>query len=237
MDHEQSPLAPPRRVRIGAIALAIVVQLVLAAFLVRALAPGFTARVAEAVVSTFTVTVTTPPPSPPPARALEAAGAAGDAGRKAVPRADNAPKAKVPLAPKPAPQAAGTGDADTSGARDNGSGTGASGPGTGPGAGGSGSGQGGGLTRKAEKIAGEIRDKDYPKANRALRLGNSVTIAISVSAEGKPTGCRVLRPSPDAEADALTCKLALERFRFHPATDAQGRAVASVFGWKQWWYY
>lgn len=237
MDEERSPLEPPRRVRMVAAVLVVLVQLALAVVLVRALAPNFSARVANAVVSTFTVTVETPPLPEPPKKEVEAAGAAGAAGKKAVPRPENAPKPKVAIAAKPAPEAASSGDANSSGARDAANGTGAGGAGTGPGSGGAGSGQGGGLTRKAEKIAGEILDKDYPKEGRAVRLGNSVTVAINVSAEGKPTGCRVLRASPDPAADALTCKLAVERFRFRPATDAQGRPAASVFGWKQWWYY
>ena len=35
-----------------------------------------------------------------------------------------------------------------------------------------------------------------------------------VGTDGKPTACRVARPSRDAEANAITCRLALQRFRF-----------------------
>ncbi|WP_374530130.1 TonB family protein [Novosphingobium sp.] len=236
-DDQDQLLRTPRRTRLAAFVGAALLQIVVVFGLVRAFAPQFAEQAMKAVVSTFSVTVTTPPPQPEPAKEIDAAGAAGEAGRKAVARAENAPPPKVPIAAKPAPRAARTGDANSSGAKDVGEGTGAAGAGLGTGNGNDGNGQGGGLTRKAEKISGTIAEKDYNKANRALRLGNSVTIAITVGADGKPTGCRVVRRSPDPEADALTCRLAVERFRFRPATDTQGNPVASVYGWQQRWFY
>jgi len=44
------------------------------------------------------------------------------------------------------------------------------------------------------------------------------------------------KPSPDAEADAITCRLARERFRFRPATDRAGNPIESEFGWQQRWF-
>lgn len=236
-DEGELDISAPRRTRLGVALVVVLLHVVAVLALIRAFAPQFAEETVNAVVATFSVTVTTPPPQPEPAKEIEQAGAAGEAGRKAVARAENAPKPKVPLAPKPAPNAASTGDANTSGAKDAGAGTGAGGTGSGTGSGTGGNGPGGGLTRKAEKISGTIAEKDYNKANRALRLGNSVTIAIHVGADGKPTGCRVVRHSPDPEADALTCRLAVERFRFRPATDTQGNPVASVYGWQQRWFY
>ena len=61
-------------------------------------------------------------------------------------------------------------------------------------------------------------------------------LLIAVSAEGKATACRIVRPSKDAQANAITCALALQRFRFKPATDGQGNPVASTYGWRQRWY-
>lgn len=226
---------PPVRVRIGVALLVIVLHLLAIAALIRALAPNFVGQVTQAVVSTFSVTITTPPPSPAPQAAPEAAGGAGASGRKAVARAVKAEASKIDLTKAHAPLAASSGSAETSGAGPAGTGTGAQGTGQGTGSGAGG--DGAGLARKVEKIGGAIRDKDYPKEGRAARLGNSVTIALDVSAEGRPTACRIVHPGPDPAADAITCKLALERFRFRPASDRQGNPVASVFGWKQWWYY
>lgn len=234
-DEDGADLSAPRRTRIGVFLLVALLHVAAVLVLIRAFAPQLAHEAVEAVVSTFSVTVTTPPPEP--ARQDKAAGGAGAAGKQALARPESAPRPRIPVAAHPAPQAASSGAADTSGAKESGTGTGAGGVGSGTGSGAGGSGQGGGLARKAEKIAGDIAEKDYDKANRALRLGQSVIIAINVNAEGRPTGCRVVRAGPDPAADALTCRLAVERFRFHPATDAQGNPVPSIFGWQQRWFY
>ena len=86
--------APPRTRRLVA-ALVIGLHVVAVLGLIQAFAPGFTALVAEQVISTFTVTVTTPPPSPKPPeppRAPDKMGAAAPVGKKAVPKAAAAPK-------------------------------------------------------------------------------------------------------------------------------------------------
>ena len=64
-----------------------------------------------------------------------------------------------------------------------------------------------------------------------------MVVAITVGTAGKPTACRVPRPSRDAEANAITCRLAMQRFRFRPATDSAGNPIVSTFGWKQTWFY
>jgi periplasmic protein TonB len=46
----------------------------------------------------------------------------------------------------------------------------------------------------------------------------------------------VIRPSPDPEADAIVCRLAEQRFRFRPATDAAGNPVPATYGWRQEWF-
>jgi protein TonB len=235
----EADLRAPRPVRLAAMVMAGLLHLAAAVLLVRAFAPGFTAEVARRVVSTFTVTVTAPEPEPKPAPAAaapEAAGAAGVAGDKARPRAVAAPVPKISLAKPPAPPVAGTGSADRAGAA-LGSGTGAGGPGSGTGAGGSGSGSGGGGGTPLVKIAGDINSaRDYPIASRALRLGDYVEIWLTVGTDGRPSACKVARASRDAAADAITCHLAMERFRFRPALDASGAARIATYGWRQRWF-
>lgn len=237
MGEEPADLSAARGTRVGVIVLVALLHVAALLGLIRAFAPDFTAQVTRTVLSTFSVTVVTPPPAPQPSKEPEPAGAAAEAGKKAVAREVKADKPKVDIAKTPAPKAASTGSANSSGAKDAGAGTGAGGQGSGTGSGTGGTGTGGGLTRKVEKIAGEINSaKDYPRDTRDLRKDDYVIIAITVSAEGKPTACRIHRPSKDAQANAITCTLALQRFRFKPATDAQGNPVASTYGWRQRWY-
>lgn len=232
----RADITSSRRTRIGvAIAVALFHILVLIA-LIRAFAPDMPDRVARQALEALNVTITAPP-SPEPAQDAERAGAAAEAGRKAVPKETAAPKPKIVLAEKPAPPVKSTGAADTSGARDTGQGTGAGGQGTGTGSGSGGDGQGAGRASKAQKIEGDINSaRDYPRATRDIRIGSDVIIALTVGTDGRVTDCRVHRASRDAEADRITCRLAMERFRFRPATDKAGNPVISTYHWRQWWF-
>jgi periplasmic protein TonB len=216
---------------------AIVLLHVLAIYgLMRAFVPDFTAAVEQQVLSSFTVTVTTPPP-PPPKPAPKAAGAEGAAGRKALPKEVIAPKPKLVIAsPSPAPRASSSGDAVTSGARESGDGTGAGRQGSGTGAGGSGSGSGGGAPTKPVHIGGAISnasDFPIPPGGREARIGKSVTVLLTISPSGRAVACRVITPSGFPESDQIVCRLAMERLRFKPASNAAGEPVTGTFGWRQ----
>ena len=243
MQADDLDLRPPRAARLG-FAFAIVLLHLAALYgLMRAFAPDFTAATIDRALSVFDVAVPPPPePSPPqPEKQPDPApdeGVAGDAGHKAAPRVVAAPKTRLPVAKTPAPPRAGTGNDNSAGAAEAGIGPGAGGAGSGPGSGRGGAGGGGMPVRKLEKIAGDINSaRDYPKATRAQRVGHSVTILLSVDAEGRVTDCQVSQPSPDPAADTITCRLASERFRFRPALDAQGNAVPGKYAWRQRWFY
>lgn len=229
-----------RRPRWWLIALVMLGHLAAFYGLIRVFAPGAVASIERSVLSTFNVTVTAPPPPPPPAaQPVPDEGAAGEEGRKAVPKPVTAPTPKITTRPTPVPRASSTGAASTSGASASGDGTGASGSGEGTGSGRGGGGQGGIAVSKPVKIAGDINsaaDFPVPPGGRQARFGTSVTVFMTVTAEGRATDCRVVRPSPDREADAIVCRLAEQRFRFRPATDAEGRPVAASYGWRQEWF-
>lgn len=236
---EQQEKMPPGR-RIGVFALVALLHVLAALGLVRALAPDFSARAVDGVLSTFTVTITAPPPpppSPPPPRPQREAAAAAPAARKAVAAATTAPPAKIPLPQKPAPRAGSTGAASTAGASTSGSGTGGGGIGAGTGSGAAGNGDGAGAVTKAEKTAGDINSaRDYPRETRDVRDGDFVIIAMTVGTDGRASNCHIIRASRDPQSDAITCRLAESRFRFRPASDRQGRPVTSVYGWRQRWF-
>ncbi|KMS60178.1 biopolymer transporter TonB [Novosphingobium barchaimii LL02] len=236
-----------RRPRWGAAGAVLLIHFVLVAGLIRAFTPDIAAKAVRAVMQAVTVSLeppSAPDPEPSPTIAPRRAppkeeGAAGAPASKATPREVSAPRAAVVVRPTQAPQVADKGEENASGASGQGDGTGASGIAKGTGAGAVGTGGGGGGTGKPTvKIAGEISSaKDYPRASRELRIGASVVIDLSVGADGRVKGCRVVQHSPDSQADGITCTLAVKRFRFDPALDPRGSPIEAVYRWRQRWFY
>lgn len=67
---------------------------------------------------------------------------------------------------------------------------------------------------------------DYPE--EAVRNGwqGDVVVEATVSAEGLPTACTVVRSSGHQVLDDATCRIVMRRARFKPAINADGRPVA-----------
>ena len=59
---------------------------------------------------------------------------------------------------------------------------------------------------------------------------------VIVGVNGRASNCSVYKPSPDPEADRITCQLVVDRLGFKPAQDAQGNPVAAPFYWRQRWF-
>ena len=236
---QTSFLETRRRPRWWVIALIVLGHLLAIYGLVRVFAPDAVAGVERTVLSTFNVTITAPPPPPPAAEPVPDEGAAGEQGKQAVPKPVTAPKPKITAKPTPVPRAPSTGSASTSGAKDSGEGTGAAGSGLGTGSGRGGGGQGGVAVTKPVKIAGDINsasDFPTPPGGRQARFGTQVIVYMTVGTDGRASNCRVTKPSSDAEADAIVCRLAVERFRFRPATDSNGNPMNATYGWQQKWF-
>jgi protein TonB len=209
--------------------------------LARALAPNIVAAVQEQVVSAFTVTITAPPEPPPPENQSEPdEGAQGAPGREAVAKPVTAQPPKVRVKQDTAlPRASSTGKANQSGAAAAGDGTGAAGSGLGTGSGNAGSGRGGVAVSKPVHISGRIdnaRDFPVPPGGRDARKGTQVIVRVTVGTDGRARDCAIIRPSPDPQADRITCQLVESRLGFRPAMDANGNPVAAPFYWRQQWF-
>lgn len=70
---------------------------------------------------------------------------------------------------------------------------------------------------------------DYPSLSRRNGDEAMVGFLLMVSEAGAVTDCHIPDPSGFAELDDKTCVLMRERARFHPAKDAEGRAVKSQY--------
>lgn len=229
----RKPLSWPLLLAIGGLHLAVLFGLA------RALAPDFTAEVERSVVAAFHLDAP-PAPAPPPEPDAAEEGAAGDPGREATARPVAAPPPRQTLREDtPLPRTASTGTANRSGAAEVGEGTGAAGSGDGTGSGNSGSGSGSGLATKPVHVSGEIsnaRDYPVPAGGREARRGNEVIVRVIVGVDGRARECSIYRPSPDPEADRLTCELVEKRLGFKPARDIAGNPVAAPYFWRQRWF-
>jgi len=190
--------------------------------------------IAESVRTTLIdITPPLPPPPPPvpdPGRVREAEGAAG---KKADPTPVVAPRPKIELptpTPLPAAPVAGTGSAASAGAASAGTGPGAGGTGSGRGGGGSG---GGGTP--AQWLSGGLRDSDYPRDLIRRRVAGMVSVRFTVTPAGSIANCRIARSSGNSVLDTATCRLLGERLRFRPATDGDGRPIATEIGSDYTW--
>lgn len=196
--------------------------------------------VPQAVKSIVSFDIALDPPAPEPEKIeeVEPEGMSGAAAPTAKAKEISAPPARVPKKESPpAPPVSNTGTETKSGAASGGTGTGAGGPGIATGSGGSGQGSGGDpFTRRAEKVSGEIRAKDYPRASASDRDGAYVIVHFTVTPDGSTRNCRVARSSGNPEVDRITCQLVVERFRYKPAVDANGNPTSEKVGWKQWWW-
>lgn len=197
-------------------------------------------RKAQDAISAIAIPAPAPskPPVPAEARNDTASGEASAANRRAKAAAVAAPQTRLPpIIPPPVSAAPrpGTGNEASAGATpEPGPGSGAGGQGDGTGSGGSGRGMGGG-TRPAW-LSGRIADRDYPGSASRARVGGEVEVRFTIEASGRVTRCRVSRSSGDAALDSTTCRLIEDRFRFRPATNARGEAIASEYGWRQSWW-
>lgn len=231
--------------RFGPAAISLGIEVLVAAVLIYGLVgPG---AVPHGPTSLVSVSLNRPPPQPAPASQRQKAGATPDrgaaapAGRKALASPILAAPQQVLLphppfaAIKPATWVGVSAGAATLGT---GSGAGGQGVGTGSGSGGEGTGNGngnGGGGTDPEWTGGKIRDRDYPKALREAFVSGMTGTLVSVGMNGRPTGCRVISRSGNAELDAVTCRLVMERFRFKPARNAAGQPVASDIEYEQEW--
>jgi protein TonB len=214
------------------IAAVAVVHVVLA----YALLYGLSVRVqrsAEAVTQLIAVTLAPPPPIvvvEPKKRATSSSAAPiaarDNPGGSTGPSTIKAPNPVAPIVAV-APTALPGGNIGYGTLTGSGSGGGTGGQGTG-----NGDGEGG---TDLEWLSGEIRRSDYPPAAFRAGIGGHVEFRFTVGVTGRVTACAITRSSGNAELDAATCRLVIQRFRYRPSTDARGRPIPVVVEGEQDW--
>ncbi|HEX8444433.1 MAG TPA: TonB family protein [Allosphingosinicella sp.] len=87
----------------------------------------------------------------------------------------------------------------------------------------------------AREVSAWIPEADYPlEALKKFEEGVA-QFQVEVDAEGRPGNCVITESSGSATLDAATCKMMLERARFSPALDDQGKTVPATFSRRVNW--
>lgn len=204
----------------GAALATLAVHLVLIAALIWGLGfDDFRQRELASGLAVTTFETPPPPPEPDPKPRDRDDSVPAPEGAEAAPV--EAPPAAIPIAPPvAAADVAAEGQRNRSGTGDIGSGSGAGGAGTGDGS--------GGIATPARRIAGALRDSDYPRAAERRNIEGTVAISFRVRPDGRVDRCAITASSGHALLDDLTCRLFTQRFRFEPARTAAGRAVETT---------
>jgi len=229
-------LRPSPRDRLGAAAIASGLTLALG----YALLAGLTVRIVptpQAVLAAFSVLSPPPSPQPPPpaekpAAAPKREGAAAPPNLKSRATELAAPKPIVPVVTPPplitTPTPAKGAEATSGNAAVVGPGPGSGGIGAGSGSGGEGNGPGGGGGTPPRQIGGAISKRDYPRDLLAAGVEGTVGVLYVVAPSGRVTDCQIEHSSGSIALDDLTCGLIIQRFRFRPSLDSQGRPIESM---------
>ena len=154
-----------------------------------------------------------------------------------VPTLNEAPASPEPDNAQDADSGAAELPGDGAGSGDEGDDSGTGNSGDGSGGGGEGDGTGSGIVATPpRKISGSISARDYRRATGASSVAGEVTVFYTVLPSGRVTNCTIRSPSRNAARDALTCKLVEQRWRYEPARNAAGEAIADETGWRQRWW-
>ncbi|HYD99125.1 MAG TPA: energy transducer TonB [Alphaproteobacteria bacterium] len=247
------PWVQENRDRLGSAGAVGLIHVLLFWLLLTGLGFSPSAAVPEALKLLDIVELPPPPPTTPArpsvekktrkAKPKDPEGAASPANLRNTPTQIMAPPPEIRLPippPIPVAPAPGQGSAMAAGASTvPGPGTGAGGFGTGLGSGrfgtGTGGGGGGGRGSRARWISGSIGPDDYPDSAYRARIGGTVHLRFTVAPSGRVSNCAVTRSSGSRALDEVTCRLIRQRFRYHPARDAEGRPIAErVVGEHVW---
>ncbi|HEY0014097.1 MAG TPA: energy transducer TonB [Allosphingosinicella sp.] len=77
--------------------------------------------------------------------------------------------------------------------------------------------------------SGTVTNNDYPASALRLRAEGTSVVRLEVAADGRVIGCTVIGSSGNSALDSTACSVAWRRFRFTPATDAEGHLTASYY--------
>lgn len=76
--------------------------------------------------------------------------------------------------------------------------------------------------RPARLRSGWVSNHDYPPSARRRRTEGAAVVRYLIGREGEVESCEIVETSGDADLDAVSCRVVVDRFVFDPARDAGG---------------
>ena len=87
-------------------------------------------------------------------------------------------------------------------------------------------------TQSATSARGDLRTlfspDDYPASAQAAGAQGTAQAQLTVSPDGRVTGCTLTRSTGNSALDAATCSILRRRAKFVPARDSNGNAVSDT---------
>lgn len=91
------------------------------------------------------------------------------------------------------------------------------------------------VARPPRLIAGAITARDYPSEAEQRGVGGTTGARLTIGPNGRVTNCTITASSGSGALDRTTCNLAMRRYRYAPALDAQGRPTTATIPLRVTW--
>lgn len=87
-------------------------------------------------------------------------------------------------------------------------------------------------TQSAQSSKGDLRSlftgDDYPAAAQSAGAEGTAQATLTISADGRVTGCSLIRRTGNSSLDAATCSILQRRAKFTPARDSNGNPTTDT---------
>lgn len=74
-----------------------------------------------------------------------------------------------------------------------------------------------------------VRGEEAPAVSLKFGMSGKATVLVQVGSDGRAKECTVIRSSGDANLDVKTCRIFVDRARYHAARDRAGKAVEAPY--------
>ncbi len=78
-------------------------------------------------------------------------------------------------------------------------------------------------------VVGLFSDEDYPASAQSAGAEGTAQATLTIGADGRVTGCNLIRSTGNGALDAATCSILRRRAKFTPARDSNGNPTSDSY--------